>query len=189
MMWRGSAEIVTANVTLAETPSSWWDYHRDMYAITQAVGVRRQADVDRDVASLAKIISEMQHHGHHYTLDDFLGQWHTNDPYLVQKATETFRGFSVDGQRFSPDVAKADYLQLREDAKRITDYVNEHVAHGAHTPRSELPTMTDLHDAIDRLNETFLRYYGILTVRSLRQLEPVIQDDWKAIFRVPWIES
>ena len=51
---------------------------------------------------------------------------------------------------------------------------------------TDLPTFGDLHDAIDGIGEIFQKYAVMLT-GGWNLLEPVIQDDWKAIFREPWI--
>lgn len=42
---------------------------------------------------------------------------------------------------------------------------------------------------IDVIGELFKRYYNLLTASSYVMLEPVIQHDWLAAFRVPWMGS
>jgi hypothetical protein len=41
--------------------------------------------------------------------------------------------------------------------------------------------------AIDVIGEMFKKYSNVLTAGSWLYLEPTIQEDWTAIFRVPWI--
>ena len=65
--------------------------------------------------------------------------------------------------------------------------MNEHLAHDAAMPRAaELPTFNDPHDAIDVIGSTFQKYAGILNGTTW-VLEPVLEGDWRAIFRMPWI--
>jgi len=53
---------------------------------------------------------------------------------------------------------------------------------------AELPTFADLHAAIDAMGAIFKKYAAILTGR-IYALEPFIERDWEAIFRVPWLSS
>jgi hypothetical protein len=71
----------------------------------------------------------------------------------------------------------------------MAKYVNEHVAHDMAEPTmTEMPTFNDLNAAVDALGTMFKKYANVLTAGSYAFLEPVIQHDWKAIFRRPWIE-
>jgi hypothetical protein len=38
-----------------------------------------------------------------------------------------------------------------------------------------------------RNRDLFKKYYNLLTASSYVMLVPVIQNDWKAIFRQPWM--
>ena len=48
-------------------------------------------------------------------------------------------------------------------------------------------TLEEIHAAIDMIGDLFKKYYNLLTAGSYVQLEPVMQTDWKAVFRVPWM--
>jgi hypothetical protein len=50
-----------------------------------------------------------------------------------------------------------------------------------------MPTYSDLHDAIDALRESCKKYTVVLTADCTPTWEPVMQDDWQAIFRVAWV--
>ena len=82
---------------------------------------------------------------------------------------------------------RRDLAALHGAAEKVRQYVNQHVAHDQAEPTmTDLPTFGDLHDAIDGIGEIFQKYAVMLT-GGWNLLEPVIQDDWKAIFREPWI--
>jgi hypothetical protein len=53
-IWRGLTRVIEENGTLP--PSAFWQHYFDVYPETQASAVRRQADVSRGVASLAKLL-------------------------------------------------------------------------------------------------------------------------------------
>jgi hypothetical protein len=55
--WREVTEIIARNGALPD--SYWWEFMLDTYLITQALAVRRQADLHKDVASLAKPLDEL----------------------------------------------------------------------------------------------------------------------------------
>ncbi len=104
---------------------------------------------------------------------------------MVQRAHRDYDQISG-GDHFDRDIADRDFAALRSDAKRVSVYVNEHLAHDMASPTvAELPTFADLHAAIDSVGDLFRKYALMLTGGWWATLEPVIQDDWKAIFRVP----
>src|SRR4051794_37173521 len=69
--------MLAANSTLPD--SYWWELMVDTYITTQAMAVRRQADEDRRVASLARIIIGLRSRPELITRDFWIGQW-GNDP-------------------------------------------------------------------------------------------------------------
>jgi hypothetical protein len=66
-IWRGVQDIIARNGSLPD--SAFWAYHWDLYAITQAVAVRRQADRDQRVASLGRLIEQIRDEPSRLTLD------------------------------------------------------------------------------------------------------------------------
>ena len=50
-------------------------------------------------------------------------------------------------------------------------------------------TLKDVHDAIDVIRDLFKRYYNLLTASSYGSLVPLIQHNWKAVFREPWLRT
>lgn len=59
-IWRGINDMAKATPGVGDYPSAFWDYNRDCYVVTQAIGIRRLADMSRGVISLAKLIDEMK---------------------------------------------------------------------------------------------------------------------------------
>ena len=51
----------------------------------------------------------------------------------------------------------------------------------------DLPTLDEVHDAIDLIGELFKKYGHLLTGGGWASLTPVLQHDWEAVFRIPWI--
>lgn len=68
-------------------------------------------------------------------------------------------------------------------------FVDQHVAHDQAEPTAGVPTFAQLHAAIDSVGEIFKRYAVALTASMYIAVEPVMQTDWKAIFRTAWLAS
>ncbi|MFL5840106.1 MAG: hypothetical protein ACJ77Z_06615 [Thermoleophilaceae bacterium] len=190
-LWRELGELITANPAVAETPSAFWDLMRETYGITQAIAIRRQADRDSRVCSLARLIEEMRDDAPRLTRDYFVGLWDKNDDYWTRVAHSAFDALAgPGGVHLDPEVPKTDLERLRSDASKMATYVNEHVAHDMAEPTVEdFPTFDDMNAAMDALGEMFKKYASVLTASSYVFLEPAMQYDWKAIFRRPWIPS
>lgn len=188
-IWRGINGMATATPGVGDYPSAFWDYNRDCYVVTQAIGIRRLADMSRGVISLAKLIDEMKTaaKASRFTRATFLSQWGVSDDLLARRAEEGWRLFAGGGEHFDSRLADADLEILRGDSENIKDYVDQYVAHRAERPKlTDVPTFEDLHRAIDDLGDMFKKYSQVLKAAHWATLEPVGQEDWRAIFRVPW---
>ena len=61
-------------------------------------------------------------------------------------------------------------------------------SHTDEKPLKTLPTFEDLNTAIDGIGELFNKYTLLLTQSTWGTLVPVVQFDWQAVFREPWIK-
>lgn len=199
--YRKVSEMLGANAeNLPE--SYWWEFMRDTYGTTQAVAVRRQADTHPDVASLGKLIEQIRDDAGRITREFWLGLWREpDDPpcnpdnmpdKLMRMQAE--RGWNDQyagrvGERFDPAVPAADFEQLRDIAAQVKSYVNQHVAHADAGVVSAKVTLTldEVHEAVDVIGRLFGKYYNLLTANFYTQFVPVIQHDWMAAFRMPWM--
>jgi hypothetical protein len=187
--WRDVSDILQRNGQLPD--SYWWEFMRDTYATTQAVAVRRQADTHRDAASLGKLIQEIRDDASRITREFWIGVWDTTEAWQLREAergwTEHYAGGV--GTHLDPAIPAADFDALIDAASKVKAFVDEQVAHADASAVSAQITLTlnDVHDAIDVSGDLFRKYYNLLTAASYISLVPVIQHDWKAVFRVPWI--
>ena len=72
-IWRGLAEVIETHGSLP--PSAYWQHYFDVYAETQAMAVRRQADLHPDVASLGKLLSEVSEDAKRLTSEWWIALW------------------------------------------------------------------------------------------------------------------
>src|SRR5262249_26851464 len=124
------------------------------YAITQAAAVRRQADTDRRVVSLARVLTEIGGDAGRLTHDRFVGSWPAEDQARGSEVfNERFAG-SV-GLHLDPNVVAADIDQLNQAVDAIVTYVDKHVAHVDRKPAKVLPTFDQLDTAIDMIGNLY----------------------------------
>jgi len=174
--------------------SYWWEFMVDTYIVTQAVAVRRQADTHPDVASLGKLIEQVRDDPSGLKRDWWLGLWkEPDDPFMRMDAERGWRKrWAGDvGDHLDPAIPAADLNALTTAAGKVKGYVDQHIAHADASAVSASVTLTvrDVHGAVDVIGEQYQRYYNLLTASSWAFLTPVIQHDWQAVFREPWMRS
>lgn len=206
--WKRMHEIVDENKALKATSSYFWEWLFDIYAKTQAGAVRRQADVNDQAASLGQLIHEMTATPEVLTRDWHVAIWGKGESYgeddraYWKRAGEKYwdenLGGSV-GHHIDPAITATDLAELREGSEKVRRYVDKHVAHfdasviGRGPPRApeksgrELPTLNQVHDAIDLVGRLFRKYSQLFTAADIIQLTPVLQHDWEAVFRIQWL--
>jgi hypothetical protein len=204
--WMRIEQITNDNPALNGTESYMWEFMFDTYSRTQASAVRRQADTDPQVVSLGRLISEVAETPELITRDFWLGLWRQDDDGDLRRLAE--RGWADQyaggvGDHLDPAIPGGDLVKLRHGSKRVKEYVDQHVAHmdartigGRVEPPDaptktggQLPTLSDVHDAIDLIGGLFTKYGNMLTASTWGELTPALQHDWEAVFRVPWIVS
>jgi hypothetical protein len=185
--WQQVQQMIADNGQLPD--SYWWEFMRDTYAITQAVAVRRQVYADKDAQSLGKLVVEIGEDPSELTREFWIGMWADDRPYAERAWAEQFGGGV--GGHLDPAIPAADLDALRDASQRVTDYVDRHLAHSDRRalPASKMPTLADMHSAVDTIGQLYERYYNLLTASSWAFLVPVIQHDWQAVFREPWMRQ
>jgi hypothetical protein len=189
--WQTVSAMLEQNPQLPE--SYWWELMLDTYATTQAVAVRRQADLRADVVSLARLIAEIHDNVERLTKDWWLGLWgspsHQIERFEAERQWGEHFGRDV-GTHLDPAIPTTDAETLKAAAHCVRHYVNKHVAHADEVESSE-PNVTlqvsDVHEAIETIGVLFRRYSSLLTCSTYMTLVPAIQHDWLAAFRVPWM--
>jgi hypothetical protein len=198
-IWRGVREIIEGHGSLPD--SAYWGHYFDIYAETQAMAVRRQADLHKDAASLAKLLTQVVEDHERLTPEWWIGLWsiEADDGFERVRARESWdRKFGGRGGDYlDPAIPAGDLARLLDGSERVRKHVDKHIAHsedrgvepkdpGA-TPADATLTLDEVHDAIDLIGEIFQRYYLLFEAADMVMLEPVIQHDWRAPFRQRWL--
>jgi hypothetical protein len=172
--------------------SSIFDAFAVWYATTQAVAVRRQLDRHRRVISLRRLLDEIATHPHVASRARHVARWMEGDgDQFEAEAHNNFDRFAGGRDRDQVDVALvlADIAELRAAGDVVERYTHDYVAHMAAEPISQVPTFVELNAAIDQIGALAQKYASLLKAEMVWQLEPVIQYDWKAPFRKPWLQD
>ena len=186
--WSHVQKMLAANPALPN--SYWWAFMSDTYGITQAVAVRRQLDTHRDVASLGKLVSEIAEEPEIVTRSFWLRLRDTDHPIDVQLADESWR-HTFGGEvrdHLDPAIPKADLDAARRASEGVRKYVDQHLAHSdRQAVPAPVPSVPELHYAIDVIGHLFKKYATLLTASDWITLVPIVQYDWMALFREPWM--
>jgi hypothetical protein len=186
--WRELGDLERAG-GLPSSDSYWWEFVRDTYVATQAMAIRRQVDQGRRVESLGRLLREIVDHPGAITRKFWLEQWDTDDPHEIEIAEEQWDEHYAGPNReyLDPAIPAADLESLETATAAATEYADKNVAHVDKNPGNPA-TYKDLDDAIDAISRTLQRYYPLFTAASTATT-PVIQGDWKAAWRTPWLRS
>ncbi|MEO8767264.1 MAG: hypothetical protein ABI363_02815 [Nitrosospira sp.] len=111
------------------------------------------------------------------------------DSSISELTDDDFNGFADPGAKhINPALVEADLARLRKVSKRCEAFTDKRVAHRDKGDLKALPTYNNVHACIDLLNGLCSRYCLLLHAGSMDTLLPVYYNDWKAVFRVPWIQ-
>jgi hypothetical protein len=152
--------------------------------------IRRQAEADTRVISLGRLIDEIGSDAGRLTRRYWVGLFGKSDAvrFGVADAGFTKQFAPGGGDHIDPAIPAADLALLTSVAQSVKVYVDQHVAHNDAKPRGSLPTFKDLDANIDLIGELFAKYGNLLTASTWTTVVPVVQHDWQAIFRQPWIQ-
>ncbi len=65
--------------------------------------------------------------------------------------------------------------------------MNRRLAHYSQRSYKGPVTFKEVHEALDELGTLLQRYSLLLKQGGLLTAEPIIPEDWKIVFRIPWI--
>lgn len=185
--YRGVSEMTQNNSNIP--PSSFFDALGSWYATTQAIAVRRQTDLDKKAVSVARLLSSMAANPTVMTRARFASLF-GDEGHWQQHAKEQFDKYAGEGaDAIASDRYQSDLDDFLAVAQPIKDYVDRMVAHNDQRELTDLPTYADLNAAIDLSEQLLNKYMVLLKATGVPSADPVHQADWKAAFRVAWLQE
>jgi hypothetical protein len=180
--------IVRANPAVREAPGDFLAWMRRLYIESTTITLRRLVDRDKRTISFVRLMSEIADHPEVLSRDRFVRLY---PPHLRERvAHHDFNRFCRPGaMHVGRSIINGHQRRLGQAQRRLRNYVNRHVAHADRRPMRWPPTFEELDVFLDLLEELLTEYVLLLEGKSLSDILPVPQYDWKAPFRVAWIQE
>ncbi len=189
-MMSRNMQIVQANPKLP-TSNAVYGWMIDGYVALATSAVRRQIDHDPRVISFSHLLSSIQASPHAITRDWFVAQYVNLPPQMAHK---DFDRFAPGSQKYTDsNLIASDLTNMENAARAIKVFVNKHVAHRDRRVALGKPssatrvTWGELNKAVDLFGGLLQKYELLLNQAGLLTVEPVIQEDWRTVFRQRWI--
>lgn len=177
-------DVIDANPAI-QVPSAFYDWMRIAYIVDQTLAIRRLVDFDKRTVSFVNLMQEIADHPEVITRTRFV---HPYAQWMRDAGHRDFERFARPGAaRITPAIIQKHRRDLIVAQRPIRRFVNRHVAHRSQHPMRRLPTYAQLDTCIDLLERLAKTYTLLLEQAALAQVVPVIQYDWLAPFRVPWL--
>jgi len=151
--------IIDSNPKL-KINSSFYEFLDNGYTALAVMGIRRQIKPQKDCVSLVRLLKDIN----------------TNAEKMLHEK------FRIDNHMVTQDIDS-----LRSVAKSCEMFADRRIAHSDTKKVDPHPTFFDLDKCINLLEEFAVKYRCLLTEKG-GTLVPTILDDWKEIFKIPWID-
>ena len=177
--------IVAANREI-QTPDEFHDWWSRNYAWAASVRVRQVCDVDPRSVSLVRLLKDIARTPGSITRRCFARPYRAEIQWVAERRFDTIAGKGA--VRLPASVPAKDLKQLRQAESRIRVFVNKQVAHlDRMNRRRKLPKYSELHGAITLIERLYVKYERLLLSRGPGKLLPTWLDDWRSVFRKPWL--
>ncbi len=185
-IFRETMAVVQVNPKI-KTDDTFYVWMRMVYSQAAVVAVRRQADLRKDVTSLARLLGEIGKSPAVISRARFVILY-TNSNLPADLGHRDFDKFAGKGEPcISVAMVRQDLDQLQKKAAPIRLFSNKRVAHYDHEAFEAVPTWKELDDCLDLLEILLKKYLSVFRAEAHLSIVPTWQFDWKKIFLVPWI--
>jgi hypothetical protein len=183
-IWGRFVEIVNASDELREHPTfpGWITTN---YAAAQSLAIRRQIDKRTDVASLRRLLMELEGQPEAITRERFL---RVNCGGSERIAAQRWPPLAdPSGAHLDSAVVRADLDELLTTAATVERFASKRLAHWDVDDWTTPVTYGELHDCVDAVGKLLERYSGLLT-GTTQGADPILPIGWGRVFWSPWEE-
>jgi hypothetical protein len=195
-MFRLLRSVFTTNARLSEEGGFIFKWMVENYVDAELMLVRRELDRQAGAENLRNLLFDMIEHPTVANRGRYLSKWGKDGPFdrwFADRVFDRFNPIRVAGRpaedHIDPDTIRADLDRVSASADQLREYAERTRAH--RTPERGLDaaamTFKALHDAIADVRAVVAKYYGLLTLSSIAQWEPVPQYDTLEAFTRPWL--
>jgi hypothetical protein len=186
-------EMVEANAHLRRE-SLYYTFVSDTYSTYCLAAMRRQVDLDSDAVSLYRLLKDLRENPAVLTRKWYVTAFLENankqrdDPTWTRHANSAFNTFAGSGGAVlivSSLVTDVEVLVAAVAACKA--YVDRRIAHRDHRDPESIPTLSDVHGAIETVGNLVKKYHLLFRFSTLHDFTPIMPLGWKEIFRIPWL--
>jgi len=179
-------KMIAANPKI-QVKNSFYRYITSTYVSHALIGVRRQVKTDPQSISLALLLQELIKTPEVLSRKYYVGLY--NGSTVEDLADKDFNRFATPGAaHINSSQVEEDLQQLRDITLKCEDFADKRIAHRDKREPKAPPTYNEVDDCISLLDELYVKYLLMFEAKAMDTLLPTWQDDWKEIFRTPWIQ-
>jgi hypothetical protein len=186
-VWWGFNSIYGKAPEEARKNATFQQWIASNYYTSQAIGIRRQADLRTDVMSLAALIKRVAEAPEVLSRERF-SDARGRDDYADRDFDTLTDAAGLD--HIDPATPLDDLKRLRDGTESVRTWATKEVAH--YDPNKGTfevgLTYGDLHSAVDLVGELFQKYYSLIRGPHVL-LDKLAMSAWPVIFRVAWIRD
>jgi hypothetical protein len=151
------------------------------------VSIRRLVDWNKRTVSFIRLMEDMKRH------PEVISRRRFTHPYkslMKRYGHRDYEHFAKPGQNIlDRSVIDTHRRTIVRSQKKIRHFLNNHIAHSNRYRRRQFPTFAELEMCLDTLEILVKEYALLFNHVALLHVAPVIQYDWKAPFRVTWLQE
>lgn len=177
-------KIINSNADLNHD-NAFYDLLDNGYAAIGAMGIRRHVKIDTQSISLARLLEDIRKNPEIVSIENYRSLYHGPIKELAESHFEKFK--APDRDHIDPSMVERDLASLREAVRSCEMFADRRLAHSDKRKVNPHPSFSDLHKCIDLIKELAEKYRLILTAENVSLISSILED-WKAVFREPWID-
>lgn len=160
-----------------------------MYTWSSGITMRRLVDTHKDAISFFRFLSKLKTNPGTLTRDRYKAMFVRGD-YTEREADALWDKLVGEGKAAPSDAdIDAEIAVPKQKTEVLVRFIDRRIAHRDRKEADAVPTVKDLDDAIDYLEQLLRKYYNLFRALDTPDLLPVWQYDWKVVFNRPWVEG
>ncbi len=181
-----TSKVILSNDALPKD-NDFFVFLQEWYVHSIVMDLRRQLKTDSDSISLAGFLKDIAGASHLLSRDRFVNMVN-KDGREEQLCNEAFDKYAGEGEDYiSSQRVEEDLRKFQDLSDKCEAYADRLIAHHDKRGLSVVPSYQELNDALDFMNELLQKYFCLIRGNTLQSVTPVILNNWKTIFNVPWL--
>jgi hypothetical protein len=166
--------------------SAFYSYLGNTYVSHVVMAVRRQLKVDNQSISFARLLEEIVDSPQTLSREYYIGLYKGSGAENLAEG-DFDNLFGASHVHVCPHMVCNDLAQIKKVAQQCEEFADRRVAHRDNRDPKVLPRFDELDTCIECLDKLYVKYHRMFHAQAIDSLMPTYQNDWKAVFREPWI--